>query len=379
MRHDRRNDILNIVRCATAEKEMNSGFPACARIERTEMNNILRAAALTIVSSFLLASPALLGKSRPLEIYFIDVEGGQATLLVAPSGQTMLVDTGWPGFNSRDADRIVAMVKQAHAEQLDYVLITHYHRDHVGGVAQLASRIKIGTFVDHGPNQEDSDVTNQDYATYEKVAAEAKKRMVVKPGDRIPIQGIDVLVLTAAGEHITVPLPGAGQPNPLCAAEPEAPADPTENSRSLGILVTYGKFRFIDLGDLTKRKDRELVCPNSLIGSVDLYLTTHHGLNQFNAKVIVDSLHPRVAIMNNGARKGGSPEAWETIHDSPGLQDLWQVHYALDSDKAHNVSDQFIANPDEKCQGKFIKVTAQANGTFTVLNSRNNYEKTYPK
>ncbi len=343
------------------------------------MWKILQAVVLAIVLSILVGASAMLGKTRALEIYFIDVEGGQATLIVAPSGQTMLVDTGWPGFSGRDAARIVALVKQAHADQIDYVVITHFHRDHVGGVAQLASRIKIGTFVDHGPNQEDSDVTKEDYATYEKVAAGAKKRMVVKPGDRIPIEGIDVLVLTAAGEHITAALPGAGQMNPLCAAEPEAPVDNSENARSLGILVTNGKFRFIDLGDLTKKKEKELVCPINLIGNVDLYLTTHHGLDQSNARVIVDSLHPRVAIMNNGARKGGSPEAWQTVHDSPGLVDLWQVHYAMESDKAHNVSEQFIANPDEKCEGKYIKVTAESNGSFTVWNSRNSFQKAYSK
>ncbi|MGH9702554.1 MAG: ComEC/Rec2 family competence protein [Candidatus Acidiferrales bacterium] len=343
------------------------------------MTQFLRGLVFTLVVGVLLASPAAWGKANSLEIYFIDVEGGQATLLVSPMGQTMLVDTGWPGFEGRDADRIVAMVKQAHAEQIDYVVITHYHRDHVGGIAQLASRIKIGTFVDHGPNREDSDVTNEDYATYEKLAAGSKKRMVVKPGDRIAMQGLDVVVLTADGKHISAALPGAGQANPVCASESEAAPDATENARSLGILVTYGKFRFIDLGDLTRQKERELVCPKNLIGTVDLYLTTHHGLDQSNAKVIVDALHPRVAIMNNGARKGGSPEAWETIHGSPGLQDLWQVHYAMESDKAHNISEAFIANPEEKCQGKYIEVTAESNGSFTVLNSRNHFKKTYTK
>jgi hypothetical protein len=263
-------------------------------------------------------------------------------------------------------------------DRIDYVVITHFHRDHVGGVAQLASQIKIGTFVDHGPNMEDAAAPREDFAAYEKVAAHSK-RVVLKPGDQIPMKDIGVQVLTAAGEHISTPLPGAGQPNPLCAAEPEAAVDSTENARSLGTLTTFGQFHFLDLGDLTKRKERDLVCPNNLIGTVDLYLTTHHGLNQSNAKVIVDAIHPRVSIMNNGAHKGGSPHAWETIHNSPGLQDLWQLHYALDSDKAHNVPEMFIANLDENCEGKFIKVTAEPNGTFTVLNSRNNYKKTYSK
>jgi competence protein ComEC len=342
------------------------------------MRRLLRSLLLQTLACVLLSVAALAAESKSLQIFFIDVEGGQATLLVTPSGQSLLIDTGWPGFNGRDAGRIVAAAKAAGVDRIDYVVITHFHRDHVGGVTQLANQIKIGTFVDHGSNMEDSAVSREDFAAYEKVAANSK-RLIVKPGDQIPMKDISVQVLTAAGEHITTPLPGAGQPNPFCASEPEAPADSTENARSLGMLITFGKFRLLDLGDLTKRKERDLVCPNNLIGTVDLYLTTHHGLDQSNAKVIVDAIHPRVSIMNNGAHKGGSPKAWETIHNSPGLQDLWQLHYAMDSDKAHNVSETYIANLDEKCEGKYIKVTAEANGTFTVLNSRNNFKKTYTK
>jgi competence protein ComEC len=342
------------------------------------MRSFLRSLFLQTLACALFSTTALGSESKSLQIFFIDVEGGQATLLVTPSGQSLLIDTGWPGFNGRDAGRIVAAAKAAGIDRIDYVVITHFHRDHVGGVTQLANQIRIGTFVDHGPNMEDSAASREDFAVYEKVAANSK-RLIVKPGDQIPMKDISVQVLTAAGEHITTPLPGAGQPNPLCASEPKAPADSTENARSLGMLITFGKFRLLDLGDLTKRKERDLVCPNNLIGTVDLYLTTHHGLDQSNAKVIVDAIHPRVAIMNNGAHKGGSPEAWETIHNSPGLQDLWQLHYAMDSDKAHNVSEMFIANMDENCEGKYIKVTAETNGTFTVLNSRNKFKKTYSK
>ena len=342
------------------------------------MRRLLRSLLVQTLVCALFSVAALAAESKSLQLFFIDVEGGQATLLVTPSGQSLLIDTGWPGFNGRDAGRIVAAAKAAGVDRIDFVVFTHFHRDHVGGVTQLANQIKIGTFVDHGSNMEDSAVSREDFAAYEKVAANSK-RLIVKPGDQIPMKDISVQVLTAAGEHITTPLPGAGQPNPLCASEPEAGADSTENARSLGMLITFGKFRLLDLGDLTKRKERDLVCPNNLIGTVELYLTTHHGLDQSNAKVIVDAIHPRVSIMNNGAHKGGSPEAWETIHNSPGLQDLWQLHYAMDSDKAHNVSEMFIANMDENCEGKYIKVTAETNGTFTVLNSRNNFKKTYSK
>jgi beta-lactamase superfamily II metal-dependent hydrolase len=333
---------------------------------------------LTVTACLSLVSVTRAGTHKPLEIYFIDVEGGQATLIVDPRGPALLIDTGWPGFDGRDAERIVSAAHAAGLKKLDYVLITHYHRDHVGGVKQLADRIQIGTFVDHGPNMEDSGDSRQLYADYQKAIGRSKHR-VMMPGDRLPFKSITVQVLTAAGEHIRDPLRGANQPNAACASEPEAEADVTENARSLGILITYGKFRFIDLGDLTKRKERELACPNNLIGTVDLYLTTHHGLFQSNARAIVEALHPRVAIMNNGPHKGGSREAWETVHNSPGLEDLWQLHYALDSDKEHNVADTLIANLAENCENKYIKVSADPDGSFTVLNSRNGYTKTYPE
>jgi competence protein ComEC len=316
--------------------------------------------------------------AKPLEIYFIDVEGGQSTLIVSPSGQALLVDTGWRGFNGRDAERIVKACRNGHAKELNYVLITHYHTDHVGGVQQLADRMKIGTFVDHGPNTEDAKVVREDFADYQATLAKAQ-HLVVKPGDQIPVKGITVQVLTAAGNHISAPLAGAGQPNPLCASEPAPPGDPTENAASTGVLVTYDNFRFLDLGDLTKKKELGLVCPDNLIGTVDVYLTSHHGLDQSNSKAIVDAVHPRVAIMNNGAKKGGSPAAWQIVHDSPGLQGMWQLHYALEGGKEHNVPDAFIANIDSADDGYYLKLTAQPDGTFTVYNARNKNEKTYTK
>ncbi len=329
---------------------------------------------ITIVA-LTFAGGALARAPKPLQIYLIDVEGGQATLVVGPSHESMLIDTGWPNFNGRDAERIARAAKAAKIKQIDYVLITHYHRDHVGGVTQLAERMKIVTFVDHGPNLEDSDAAREDYAAYEKVVAKAR-RIMVRAGDGIPIKGLTVRVLTAAGEHIADPLPGAGEANMYCDSEPDAPLDPSENARSLGVLITYGKFRFIDLGDLTKKKELELACLNNLVGKVDLYLVTHHGLDQSNAKAIVWGLHPQVAIMNNGAHKGGSPEAWQTVHDSPGLEDLWQLHYAEDAGKEHNTGEKFIANSGSR-DGNYLKVVARPDGTFTVENSGNKFRKEY--
>jgi competence protein ComEC len=320
------------------------------------------------------ASPPSASKS--LQIYFIDVEGGQSTLVISPSGQSLLIDTGWPGYEGRDADRIVAAAHQAGLKQLDYVLITHYHRDHVGGVPQLADGIKIGTFVDHGPNLENSEVTRTDYAAYEKAIA-GHAHVIIKPGWGLPIRGIEVHVLSAAGDLITSPLPGAGTVNQYCPKEPAAAVDDTENARSVGVLITYGHFRFLDLGDLTKQKELQLACPNNLLGTVDLFLVTHHGADLSNPKALDWALRPRVAIIDNGPRKGSSPAAWQIVHDSPGLEDLWQLHYAAESDKDHNVSDDRIANVKENCEGKYLKVTANADGSFTVLNGRTGTEKTY--
>jgi competence protein ComEC len=314
--------------------------------------------------------------ARPFEIFFIDVEGGQSTLIVSPSGQSLLIDTGWRGFEGRDADRIVAAARAAKVKQIDYLLITHYHRDHVGGVPQLADRMKIVNFLDHGPNTEDSKVTKEDYSDYVK-AFQHGEHTVLKPGDMVPIKGLSVKVLTAAGEHIPAPLPGAGQPNPFCATTPKRDADPTENAQSTGVLVTFEKFRFLDLGDLTWNKELALMCPDNPIGTVDVLLVSHHGLNQSNSPALVDAVHPRVAIMNNGARKGASPDAWQIVKDSPGLEDLWQLHYAIEGAKEHNVADSFIANVDEQDAGQYLKLTAEGNGSFTVWNQRNKFEKVY--
>lgn len=315
---------------------------------------------------------------KPMQIYFIDVEGGQATLVVSPSGQSLLIDTGWPGNEGRDADRILAAAHQAGLQQIDYVLITHYHRDHVGGVPQLVDGIKVGTFLDHGPNLEDSEVTRADYAAYEKAIA-GHAHVTVKPGWILPIKGIEVRVLSAAGDLITSPLAGAGEANSYCKGEPGAPDDATENARSIGILITYGKFRFLDLGDLTKKKELELACPKNLLGTVDLFLVTHHGMDLSNTKGLIWALHPRVAVFDNGARKGASAAAWQIVHDAPGLEDLWQIHYAAESDKEHNIDPDHIANVKENCEGKYFKVAAQADGSFALTNTRTGNEKSYPK
>jgi competence protein ComEC len=312
-----------------------------------------------------------------LVIFAIDVEGGQATLIVSPSGGSLLVDTGWPGNNGRDAERIVAAMKEAGISKIDKVLITHFHTDHVGGVPELLKRVKVGEFLDHGVNREDSEITRRDFANYIKAVGNTPRR-TLHPGDLIDIPGLNTTVITADGEHVNSVAGIKPAPNPYCASEPKWELDQTENPRSTGILVRFGLFSFLDLGDLTKPKEIDLVCPNNPIGTVSLYLVNHHGFNQSNTKAFVDAIHPRVAIMDNGAHKAGSPEAWQTIHESPGLLDLWMLHAAEDSDAAHNSPEAFTANQKGDGDGNYFKVVADGDGTFSITNSRTGQTKKYP-
>lgn len=318
--------------------------------------------------------------SRTLQIFFVDVEGGQATLLVTPEKQSLLVDTGWPGNDGRDADRIVAAAKKAGITRIDFVLITHFHTDHVGGLPQLAARIPIGTVIDHGDNRESTDVpTVEGWHAYQDLLAGKKfKRLTVKPGDSLPIRGIHTTILSSDGAVIDHPLPGAGQENTTCKNAEQYPTDQTENRRSVGTLLTFGKLRILDLGDLTRDKEMELVCPNNKLGAMDIYIVSHHGWGQSGSLPFLNAIAPRVAIMDNGAKKGGTPSAWDIIEKSPRLENLWQLHFSEEGGAAHNVASEFIANPVGPDAGNYLQLTAWPDGTFTVFNSRTLNTKHYP-
>ena len=314
---------------------------------------------------------------KPLEIFFVDVEGGQATLFVAPTGQSLLIDTGWSGNAYRDADRIAKAAKLAKIKKIDYVLITHYHSDHVGGVPQLVGKVPVSTFIDHGPNREQSRETNRLYADYQKATAGAN-HLTPKPGDQLPIKGIDAIVVSADGNLIGQALAGAGQPNNSCEGVQSKATDPTENARSLGLVITFGKLRIVDLGDLTWDKELELVCPNNKIGKADIYVVSHHGSDLSNSPALVHAIQPRVAVMDNASHKGGDPSAWDIVKSSPGLEDLWQLHFADAGGQEHNTSDPFIANVTEADTGYYLRITANSDGSFEVYNPRNKFSKQYP-
>lgn len=354
-----------------------------------------------------LAAAAALSAQSPgggsLDIYVIDVEGGNATLFVSPSGESLLMDTGNGGAGAaRDAGRIVEAAAAAGVSQIDHLIITHWHGDHYGGLVELASRIPIRHFIDHGPTVQDNENSRRFLqTTYPELRAEAK-HTVAKAGDVIPVAGLDVRVVASNGAVLAAPLPGAGARNPLCAGPVSVNAVP-EDPESVGALITYGRFRGLHLGDLTSDKEVELVCPVNRIGTIDVLLGLHHGQDTSNSRPFVHAVQPKVAIMNNGTRKGGLPEVMKTIYSSPGFQDLWQMHFSLLSGQEYTAPGLFIANGiDEKAaampiepmaapapgsnpmpppvhsgRAYWIKVSAQSDGAFTVTNTRNGFSKRY--
>lgn len=335
------------------------------------MKRLLAAALMMMTATFALGQ-----SSGALHVYFADVEGGQATLFVMPSGESLLVDTGWPDNNNRDADRIVELCKQAGVKKIDNLLITHYHIDHAGGIPQLAAKMPIGRFIDHGPNRETNDKATVDsWDGYQKVLANGHyEHMVAKPGDILPVRGMHVEVISADGNLIDKPLAGAGEANPYCAASPLKPIENSENDRSLGTLITFGKLRILDLGDLTWGEERRLMCPVDKLGKVDVYVVSHHGFDRSSSPAFVDAIDPRVAIMDNGAVKGADPGAWSIIRNSPRIKEhpgnLWQLHTAIHNDAAHNTEQSHIANLPGPDSGHYLVLTARRNGSFAVTNQR---------
>lgn len=341
---------------------------------------------------------------RTLDIYVVDVEGGNATLFVAPSGESVLIDSGNPGAGAaRDADRIMAAARDAGLTRIDHLITTHWHGDHYGAMAELAARIPIRHFIDHGPSVQPSPAVDTFLTTIYPSLYQKGTRTIARPGDTIPLAGVEWRIVTSAGAAITAPLAGAGAANPLCAAFTPQAVDATENAQSVGSVVTFGRFRVAHLGDLTWNKEFDLMCPVNRIGTVDLFIVSHHGQPISNAPVLVHAIGARAAIMNNGTRKGGQPDAMRVLHAAPGLEDLWQVHFSLLSGQEYTVPGLFVANtvdsqadampiapitppaggpnpvpaPAHNGAAHWIKVSADASGAFTVTNGRNGFSKVY--
>ena len=343
--------------------------------------------------------------ARTLDIYLIDVEGGNATLFVTPSGESLLIDTGNGGAAARrDADRIVAALSSAGVMQIDHLITTHYHGDHFGAMAELAARVPIRHYIDHGPNVQPNQNTDTFLTTVYPALYGKAKHTVVRPGDRFSLGDVNVRVVASAGHVLSAPLPGAGRQNPYCAGFVPQAADPTENAQSVGVHITFGRTRVLHLGDLTWNKEFDLMCPVNRLGEIDLFVVSHHGQPSSNSDVLVHAIQPRVALLNNGTRKGGQPEAMKVLFSAPRLEDVWQLHFSLLSGQEFTVPGLFIANTvDEQPQAlpiapaaapapgpaatpppahngpaHWIKVSARDDGSFTVTNGRNAFSKTYP-
>jgi len=402
-----------------------------------------RTAAVALLSGLVVFAGLVTAQTnagKTLDIYYIDTEGGQSTLFVSPTGESLLVDTGNPG--PRDLERIVAAIGAAGVKQIDHMWTTHYHVDHVGAMEELSKRIPIRHFYDHGPLAPNDRATPATFlAMYEALSKD--RRTTVKPGDKVAMAGLDIITVSSNAVGIKTSLPGAGKPNPACAGverkDESAYFDP-DNGSSAGFAMTFGKFRTVDLGDLTWNGELDIMCPVNRIGKIDLFLVSHHGIDRSNSPALVHGLEPRVAIMSNGTRKGGAADTFKVLETSPGLEDLWQLHWSYNVGVEHNAPGVFIANIDDNAtiagvltapppgprgaggppargagapaapgaaatppamgtppavgtpgagrQGGggaaahapayWLKVSAERDGSFTVTNPRNGFSKTYP-
>lgn len=328
-------------------------------------------------------------QSKTLDMYVLDVEGGNATLFVTPSRETVLIDTGNGGPAAvRDADRIMAAVKDAGVQQIDALVTSHWHGDHMGAMAELASRIPIRHYLDHGSNVQPAEAVDTFLQRVYPGLTAKSKHTIVKAGGILPLKGVDWRFVTSARDTIMSALPGAGRANPHCAGFTPHTVNPvsgqpvgnTEDEHSVGSHITFGRFRALYLADFPWNKEFDLMCPNNRLGTVEVLLVSRHGQHSSNSPALVHALRPRVGVINNGIRKGGQPETMRVLHSAPGLEDLWQAHVAQLSGAEYAIPGMFVANIVEDPQhnpAHWIKVSAQSDGSFTVTNTRNGFSKNY--
>ena len=323
-----------------------------------------------IVCSVLSASAAADSKDGKLDIYFIDVEGGAATLLVTPSGESMLIDSGYPDNQGRDRDRIIHVAKDvAGLSGIDHAAVSHWHRDHYGNHAALAAEFGVGTFWDRGiPDtlQEDNSFETR-IAAYR--AASQNRSKALQAGDRVPLTSgktkLTVKVLTSGRKVV----PNDGPKNPYASRHKQIDVDKSDNAASLSLLFQFGDFRFLCCGDLTWNIEGKLVTPNNPIGTVDIFMVTHHGLPMSNNPALVLAVDPSVTIMCNGPTKGGAESTLKTLHEIKSLQDMYQLHRNIKLGASLQAPAEFIANPGTTatCEGQWVKTSVAADGgSYTV-------------
>jgi competence protein ComEC len=315
--------------------------------------------------------------ARTLDIYWIDVEGGAATLIVTPEGESVLIDSGNPGL--RDANRIFqAVAKDAGLRRIDHLITTHYHRDHFGGAAQLSASLPIGEVHDNGSFAGQREKADPEYYSFQ-----AEKRSVISPGDVIGLrplaEGMPKLTLRCLGARQKFVTPDDASPNECCAGNQTRPVDNSDNANSVVMLLSFGEFDFLDTGDLTWNREFDLVCPANRVGVVDVFQASHHGLDVSNNPVLIRSIQPRVAVINNGTTKGCMPMMFAVLQETPSIEAIYQLHKNLREDGAQaNTKDELIANIAADCQGEPLKMSVAADGkSYKMFVSSSKHERVY--
>jgi beta-lactamase superfamily II metal-dependent hydrolase len=327
------------------------------------------------VAVVLIPATLVSAAQKTLDIYFIDTEGGAATLIVTPAGHSLLIDTGFPG--DRDSGRIAHVALDlAKLKQIDHCVVTHWHRDHEGGVPTLAKLIPIKNYYDHGlPPTIAADMQAEFVEAYKQTVQ--GKSVTLKPGDEIKLETSVKVRVLAAGGMVLGDQSAAPQIRPCGDGFVSQPEDKSDNAASVAILLTFGAFRFFNGGDLTWNVENRLVCPKNLIGKVDVYQVDHHGTDSSNNPKMVQIIEPQVAVIENGAHKGGEARTFATLKNSQ-VEAIYQLHRNVQTTEKDNAPPDFVANDEENCKGEMIKVSVASDGkSYSVSIPAKNISRTY--